>query len=62
MAVRKDSSSEEDEEMILDEFVYNVVFTLSRILSLHLFSMNVCIVRDLILVMRANLDGLIKAA
>ena len=47
--------------MILDEFVYNVVFTLSRILSLHLLSMNVCIVRDLILVMRANLDGLIKA-
>ena len=42
MAVRKDSSSEEDEEMILDEFVYNVVFTLSRILSLHLLSMNVC--------------------
>ena len=25
--------------MILDEFVYNVVFTLSRILSLHLLSM-----------------------
>ena len=62
MAVRKDSSSEEDEEMILDEFVYNVVFTLSRILSLHLLSMNVCMVMDLILVMRANLDGLIKAA
>ena len=39
MAVRKDSSSEEDEEMILDEFVYNVVHTLSRILSLHLHSM-----------------------
>ena len=48
--------------MILDEFVYNVVFTLSRILSLHLLSMNVCMVMDLILVMRANLDGLIKAA
>ena len=39
MAVRKDSSSEEDEEMILDEFVHNVVHTLSRILSLHLLSM-----------------------
>ena len=38
MAVRKDSC-DEDEEMILDEFVYNVVFTLSRILSLHLHSM-----------------------
>ena len=49
MAVRKDSC-DEDEEMILDEFVYNVVFTLSRILSLHLLSMNVCMVMDLILV------------
>ena len=48
--------------MILDEFVYNVVFTLSRILSLHLLSMNVCMVMDLILVMHVNLDGLIKAA
>ena len=48
--------------MILDEFVYNVVFTLSRILSLHLLSMNVCMVMYLILVLRANLDGLIKAA
>ena len=62
MAVRKDSSSEEDEEMILDEFVYNVVHTLSRILPLHLLSMTVCMVMDLILVMRAYLDGLIKAA
>ena len=48
--------------MILDEFVHNVVHTLSRILSLHLLSMSVCVVMDLILVMRANLDGLIKAA